>query len=302
MLADQQVEQALRERAVRRPEQRVRKSRGRVDPPGGPLRPGEDGNLPAPETSGGSGRLPRGAERMHGPGLPEPGYGPVRGTLVAARRKTPPLWIARRERHGCPAFTRRHHDKTSPNAPFVAHSADDHRVRSIPRRLNEGRKRTDTIVRFSRRSGGTPHTDGFAPSAGRTDPPREDRRGSHTGFIYPNLTPPPGTPQLIMVRVDPIAPDRSRLFPPLWAQRRHAGPRTRHPAADRRGGHRHHDPADGEPPLTALPRGATECLGREAHHMMRLIRRATPPAPTSPTARPARIDRCEPSAGNRRES
>ena len=233
MLADQQMEQALHERVIRRQEQRGRESRGLVAPPAGdrtaPVRPcpawahALDGRL-----SG----IPH-EERMYGPGFPghEPGLAPIRVTIASGKpvfgclsRKTPPFqeWTApllpRYERYGIHAFKRyrREPDETYPIGwkAFAENPNDDHHVRLAHHRLNEARGQMDTIVRFEGRTAGgcTPHADDFEVSAGRTAPPREDLRGRRTECVYPNLTPPPYASQLIMVRVDPIAPDRSRLF------------------------------------------------------------------------------------------
>ena len=47
---------------------------------------------------------------------------------------------------------------------------------------------------------------------GRSDLPEEDLRGGYADFIYPSVTPLPQPNHLLMVRADPIAPDRTRLF------------------------------------------------------------------------------------------
>jgi choline monooxygenase len=67
-------------------------------------------------------------------------------------------------------------------------------------------------VRFAGRttSGFKPHK--FDSSGGRTDLDEHDAKGNYADFIYPNLTPLPHPTQLWMVRADPIAPDRTRLF------------------------------------------------------------------------------------------
>jgi choline monooxygenase len=77
----------------------------------------------------------------------------------------------------------------------------------------------DTIVRFAGRtcSGYKPHNvEVDDPSGGRTDLPDEDLRGHYADFIYPNLTPLPYATQLVLVRADPIAPDRTRLFSRIY--------------------------------------------------------------------------------------
>src|SRR3546814_1516137 len=73
----------------------------------------------------------------------------------------------------------------------------------------------DTIVRFEGRttSGYKPHkVDVDDPSGGRHDLPEEVLKGHYAEFIMPNLTPLPFPTVLLMVRADPIAPDRTRLF------------------------------------------------------------------------------------------
>ena len=80
----------------------------------------------------------------------------------------------------------------------------------------------DTIVRFEGRtcSGYKPHaldvddpTDGCDNLTNLTD---EQLKGHYADFIYPNLTPLPYPTQLVLVRADPIAPDRTRLFSRIY--------------------------------------------------------------------------------------
>src|SRR3546814_1323663 len=73
----------------------------------------------------------------------------------------------------------------------------------------------DTVVRCAGRttSGYKPHkVDVDDPSGGRDDLPEEVLKGHYAEFIMPNLTPLPFPTVLLMVRADPIAPDRTRLF------------------------------------------------------------------------------------------
>ncbi len=176
-------------------------------------------------------------DRMYGPDFPKHEYGlvPIRvkvafGKLVfvCLSRKTPAFeeWIApllpRYEQYKIHTFKRYHRelDEVYPInwKTFVENSNDDYHVRFVHRRLNKVRKQMDTIVRFEGRttSGYKPHAGDFDMSAGRTDLDEQDLRGSYAEFVYPNLTPLPYASQLIMVRVDPLAPDRSRLFSRIY--------------------------------------------------------------------------------------
>ncbi|HVM68008.1 MAG TPA: RHO alpha subunit C-terminal catalytic domain-containing protein, partial [Acidimicrobiales bacterium] len=65
-------------------------------------------------------------------------------------------------------------------------------------------------------SGYKPHSDGDDIIGGRSDLPDADLRGHYADFIYPNLTPLPYPTQLILVRADPIAPDRTRLLSRIY--------------------------------------------------------------------------------------
>ena len=177
------------------------------------------------------------AKRMYGPDFDPGCYGliPVRihvawGKLVfgCLSRKAPPFraWIApladRYDRYRIDTFHRFHRelDQTYPInwKAFVENSNDDYHVRFVHRRLNRDRKQLDTIVRFEGRttSGYKPHADHDDPSGGRTDLPDMDLRGHYAEFIYPNLTPLPYPTQLILVRADPLAPDRTRLFSRIY--------------------------------------------------------------------------------------
>ena len=51
---------------------------------------------------------------------------------------------------------------------------------------------------------------------------QEDLAGHFADFIYPNLTPLPYATMLILVRADPIAPDRTRLFSRIYGLNRTA--------------------------------------------------------------------------------
>ncbi|MFC0862291.1 aromatic ring-hydroxylating dioxygenase subunit alpha [Sphaerimonospora cavernae] len=176
-------------------------------------------------------------DRMYGPDFPKEEYGlvPIRikvafGKLVfgCLSRRAPAFdeWIApllpRYEQYKIHTY-RRYHRELDDVYPinwkaFVENSNDDYHVRFVHRRLNKVRKQMDTIVRFEGRttSGYKPHSDSFDMSAGRTDLNDRDLRGSYAEFIYPNLTPLPYASQLIMVRVDPLAPDRSRIFSRIY--------------------------------------------------------------------------------------
>ena len=175
--------------------------------------------------------------RMYSPDFPMDQYGlvPIRvhvawDKLVFAclSRRTPPFdeWVApikaRYDRYDIGRFTRFHRDLEGEYAinwkAFVENSNDDYHVRFVHRRLNADRKQLDTVVRFEGRttSGYKPHADHDDPSGGRTDLPEEDLKGHYAEFIFPNLTPLPYPTQLILVRADPIAPDRTRLFSRIY--------------------------------------------------------------------------------------
>jgi choline monooxygenase len=174
---------------------------------------------------------------MYGPDFPMHDYGlvPIRievawNKLVfgCLSRKAPSFreWIApfgaRYERYEIGSFHRFHRDLdvTYPInwKAFCENSNDDYHVRFVHRRLNRDRKQMDTVVRFEGRttSGYKPHADHADPSGGRTDLPEEDLKGHYADFILPNLTPLPYPTQLILVRADPIAPDRTRLFSRIY--------------------------------------------------------------------------------------
>jgi len=176
-------------------------------------------------------------ERMYGPEFDPGAYGlvPVRvhvawGKLVFAclSHRTPAFadWVAplaeRYERYGIARY-RRFHRQLDAIYPinwkaFCENSNDDYHVRFVHRRFNANRKQLDTVVRFDGRttSGYKPHADHFDVSGGRTDLPEDDLRGHYADFIYPNLTPLPYPTQLILVRADPIAPDRTRLVSRIY--------------------------------------------------------------------------------------
>ena len=139
-------------------------------------------------------------------------------------------WIAplaaRYDRYGFDHFTRyyRELDQEYPInwKAFAENSNDDYHVRFVHRRLNDQRRSLDTIVRFEGRtcSGYKPHPESFDPSGGRDDLDDEALRGHYADFIYPNLTPLPYPTILILVRADPIAPDRTRLFSRIYGRGR----------------------------------------------------------------------------------
>ena len=175
--------------------------------------------------------------RMYPDGLPMEDYGlvPFRievawGKLVfgCLSRRTEPFreWIAplaeRYDRYGFENFSRYHRrlDVTYDInwKAFVENSNDDYHVRFVHRRLSRYRKQMDTIVRFSGRtcSGYKPHAEIDDASGGRDDLPEEQLQGHYADFIYPNLTPLPYPTQLILVRADPIAPNRTRLLSRIY--------------------------------------------------------------------------------------
>ncbi|MXW97285.1 MAG: aromatic ring-hydroxylating dioxygenase subunit alpha [Acidimicrobiaceae bacterium] len=171
--------------------------------------------------------------RMYPEGMPTEDYGlaPIRIEVAwdklvfgCLSRKAPPFpeWIAplaeRYDLYKFGTFTRYHRelDQTYPInwKAFAENSNDDYHVRFVHRRLNKLRKQMDTIVRFEGRtcSGFKPHSDEEDATGGRTDLTPEQLLGHYADYIYPNLTPLPYPTQLILVRADPIAPDRTRLF------------------------------------------------------------------------------------------
>lgn len=142
--------------------------------------------------------------------------------------KAPPFreWIApivdRYDRYDFGRFSRYHRelDQEYPInwKAFAENSNDDLHVRFVHRRLNKQRKSLDTVVRYEGRtcSGFKPHPPGFDTTGGRQDLDPEALAGHYADFIYPNLTPLPYPTILIMVRADPIAPDRTRLFSRIY--------------------------------------------------------------------------------------
>ena len=175
--------------------------------------------------------------RMYPEGLPLEQYGlvPFRievawGKLVfgCLSQRTEPFreWIAplaeRYDRYGFENFSRYHRqlDETYDInwKAFVENSNDDYHVRFVHRRLNRYRKQMDTIVRFSGRtcSGYKPHAETDDAAGGRDDLSEEQLLGHYADFIYPNLTPLPYPTQLILVRADPIAPNRTRLLSRIY--------------------------------------------------------------------------------------
>ncbi|HTK16809.1 MAG TPA: aromatic ring-hydroxylating dioxygenase subunit alpha [Acidimicrobiia bacterium] len=176
--------------------------------------------------------------RMYPEGFPKEQYGlvPIRVEVAwnkllfgCLSHKAPSFrdWIAplaeRYDRYHFENFTRFHRDldQTYPInwKAFCENSNDDYHVRFVHRRLNVGRRQMDTIVRFEGRtcSGYKPHQlEVDDPAGGRDDLPEEQLKGHYADFIYPNLTPLPYPTQLILVRADPIGPDRTRLFSRMY--------------------------------------------------------------------------------------
>jgi choline monooxygenase len=176
-------------------------------------------------------------DRMYGADFDPDHYGliPIRLHLAwnkllfgCLSHQTPPFdqWIAplkqRYDRYRIDTFHRYHRDLDTTYPinwkAFCENSNDDYHVRFVHRRLNRNRKQLDTIVRFEgwTTSGYKPHADHDDPSGGRTDLPEMDLKGHYAEFFYPNLTPLPYPTQLILVRADPIAPDRTRLFSRMY--------------------------------------------------------------------------------------
>jgi choline monooxygenase len=139
-------------------------------------------------------------------------------------------WIApivdRYDRYDFGSFTR-YHRSLEQEYPinwkaFAENSNDDYHVRFVHRRLNQQRRSLDTVVRFEGRtcSGFKPHPESFDTTGGRSDLDPEALAGHYADFIYPNLTPLPYPTILIMVRADPIAPDRTRLVSRIYGRDR----------------------------------------------------------------------------------
>lgn len=175
--------------------------------------------------------------RMYPDGLPTEDYGlvPIRVDVAwnklvfgCLSRKAPSFreWIApladRYDRYRFDTFQRypRGLDQVYPInwKAFVENSNDDYHVRFVHRRINDQRRQMDTVVRVDGRtcSGYKPHPDSFDTAGGRTDMAEEDLKGHYADFIYPNLTPLPYATMLILVRADPIAPDRTRLVSRIY--------------------------------------------------------------------------------------
>ena len=175
--------------------------------------------------------------RMYPDGMPADDYGlaPIRIEVAwdklvfgCLSQRAPSFreWIAplaeRYDLYKFGAFSRyyRELDETYPInwKAFAENSNDDYHVRFVHRRLNRFRKQMDTIVRFEGRtcSGFKPHSDEEDATGGRTDLTHEQLLGHYADFIYPNLTPLPYPTQLILVRADPVAPDRTRLFSRIY--------------------------------------------------------------------------------------
>ncbi|TMK58470.1 MAG: aromatic ring-hydroxylating dioxygenase subunit alpha [Actinobacteria bacterium] len=177
-------------------------------------------------------------KRMYPDGFPKDDYGlvPIRIEVAwdklvfgCLSRKAPPFrdWIAplaeRYDRYGFERFTRfyRQLDETYPInwKAFCENSNDDYHVRFVHRRFNDRRLQMDTVVRTGGRtaSGYKPHKlDVDDPGGGREDLPEEQLKGHYADFIFPNLTPLPYPTMLILVRADPVAPDRTRLFSRIY--------------------------------------------------------------------------------------
>ena len=175
--------------------------------------------------------------RMYPDGMPTEDYGlvPIRIEVAwdklifgCLSRKAPTFreWIAplaeRYDLYQFDTFTRyyRELDEVYPInwKAFAENSNDDYHVRFVHRRLNQIRKQMDTVVRFEGRtcSGFKPHADHDDTSGGRDDLTPEQLLGHYADFIYPNLTPLPYPTQVLLVRADPIAPNRTRLFSRIY--------------------------------------------------------------------------------------
>jgi len=149
-------------------------------------------------------------------------FGCLSQRAPAFREWVAPL-AARYDRYGFERFERfaGELDQTYPInwKAFCENSNDDYHVRFVHRRLNDRRHQLDTIVRFEGRtaSGFKPHRlDVDDPAGGRDDLADEELLGHYADFVYPNLTPLTFPTMLILVRCDPLAPDRSRLLSRIY--------------------------------------------------------------------------------------
>ena len=174
-------------------------------------------------------------KRMYPEGFPDGEYGLVEFRVEVAwgkfvfgclsqrtepfREYVAPL-LGRYDKYGFERFKRYHRelDQVYPInwKAFIENSNDDYHVRFVHSRLNDQLKSLDTIVRFAGRT-----CSGYKPrrqdvSGGRTDLDDEELTGGYADFIYPNLTPLPQPTTVMMVRADPIAPDRTRLFSRIY--------------------------------------------------------------------------------------
>jgi choline monooxygenase len=126
--------------------------------------------------------------------------------------------LPRYERYGFEHFTRFHRDLDGVYPinwkAFMENSNDDYHVRFVHARLNFMIKRVETTFEVEGRccSGYKPSAEGFDGTGGRADLPEKDLTGFYADAVYPNLSPLPSPTELWMVRADPIAPDRTRLF------------------------------------------------------------------------------------------
>ncbi len=126
--------------------------------------------------------------------------------------------LERYERYGFGRFTRFHRDLDGVYPinwkAFMENSNDDYHVRFVHARLDFMIKRLETTfhVEGYTCSGYKPSSETFDGSGGRTDLPKKDLEGFYADAVYPNLSPLPSPTELWMVRADPIAPDRTRLF------------------------------------------------------------------------------------------
>ncbi|HTK16813.1 MAG TPA: aromatic ring-hydroxylating dioxygenase subunit alpha [Acidimicrobiia bacterium] len=126
--------------------------------------------------------------------------------------------LSRYTRYGFGGFSRFHRDLDGTYPinwkAFMENSNDDYHVRFVHARLNFMIKRVDTTFEIAGRccSGYKPSAESFDGTGGRTDLPDKDLHGFYADAVYPNLSPLPSPTELWMVRADPIAPDRTRLF------------------------------------------------------------------------------------------
>ncbi len=172
-------------------------------------------------------------KRMYGDDFPMQDYGlvPIRvavgwGKFIfgCLSRKAPSFedWVGpldeRYQRYGFERYHRFHRELDEEyrfNWKLLVENAnDDYHVRFVHRRNNPVAATMDTEPYWAGRttSGYKPRKQHVDITGGRSDLPERDLRGSYADHIYPNLVPLPKPSFIWMVRIDPITPERTRMF------------------------------------------------------------------------------------------